>query len=218
VDNSGGAQVWVTSEKWGPMKGRLLHLSYGQASLLSMLTEEVNGQVQGGAVRIPVKFETGSMRARFNQRDGQLYVAGLRGWQTKGAKDAAFYRVRYTGKPVQMQSSLRVTDKGIHVGFFNPVDATTAADIENYSIQQYNYRWTQDYGSADYKVTNPQEKGRDAVEIKSVKLSADNKSVFLEVPGLQPVMQMRIKMNIKAADGTPLPAEVVNTINTVGKE
>jgi len=98
------------------------------------------------------------------------------------------------------------------------VDWDTAADAGNYSIQQYNYRWTQDYGSADYKVSNPEEKGRDDVEIKSVKVAADRKSVFLEVPGLQPVMQMRIKMNLKSADGVALPKEVTNTINVVGTE
>jgi len=218
VDNSSGAQIWVTSDKWGPMKDRLLHLSYGRASLLAILPETVNGQVQGAAVRFPLNFETGTMRGRFNPLDGQLYICGLRGWQTTGSKDAAFYRVRYTGKPVQMQSSLRVTNKGIHIGFFNPLDADTAADAGNYSIQQYNYRWTQDYGSADYKVSNPEEKGRDDVEIKSVKVAADRKSVFLEVPGLQPVMQMRIKMNLKSADGVALPKEVTNTINVVGTE
>jgi hypothetical protein len=200
------------------MKDRLLHLSYGQASLLAILPETVNGQVQGGAVKLPVNFETGTMRGRFHPVDGQLYICGLRGWQTKGSKDAAFYRVRYTGKPVHLQSSLRVTDKGIHIGFFNPVDPTTAGDAGNYSIQQYNYRWTQDYGSAEYKVSNPQEKGRDDVEIKAVKVAPDHKSVFLEVAGLQPVMQMRIKMNLTSADGVPLPKEITNTINAVGKQ
>jgi hypothetical protein len=126
--------------------------------------------------------------------------------------------VRYTGKPVQMPAALRVTDKGIHIGFFNPIDDKMAADPGNYSIQQYNYRWTQDYGSADYKVSNPQEKGHDDVEIKSVKVAPDRKSVFLEVPGLQPVMQMRIKMNLKSADGIALPKEITNTINVVGRE
>jgi hypothetical protein len=218
VDNSGGAQIWVTSDKWGPMKDRLLHLSYGRASLLAILPETVNGQVQGGAVRFPLTFETGPMRGRFNPADGQLYICGLRGWQTTGSKEAGFYRVRYTGKPVQMQSSLRVTDKGIHIGFFNSVDQASAGDAGNYSIEQYNYRWTQDYGSADYKVSNPQEKGHDDVEIKSVKVAPDRKSVFLEVPGLQPVMQMRIRMNLKSADGVPLPKEITNTINVVGRE
>jgi hypothetical protein len=218
VDNSGGAQIWVTSDKWGPLKDRLLHLSYGRASLLAILPETVNGQIQGGAVRFPLNFETGTMRGRFNPADGQLYICGLRGWQTTGSKDAAFYRVRYTGKPVQMPAALRVTDKGIHIGFFNPIDDKMAADPGNYSIQQYNYRWTQDYGSADYKVSNPQEKGHDDVEIKSVKVAPDRKSVFLEVPGLQPVMQMRIKMNLKSADGIALPKEITNTINVVGRE
>jgi glucose/arabinose dehydrogenase len=29
IDNSGGSQVWVTSDQWGPWQGQLLHLSYG---------------------------------------------------------------------------------------------------------------------------------------------------------------------------------------------
>ncbi|HEX8311047.1 MAG TPA: DUF6797 domain-containing protein [Chthoniobacteraceae bacterium] len=218
VDNSGGAQFWVTSEKWGPFKGKLFHLSYGQTTMHQMLTESVNGQIQGGAVQFPVKFETGAMRARFSNHDGQLYVSGLRGWQTKGSKDAGFYRVRYTGGPVTMQTSMKVTDKGIHIGFTNPVEEESAKDAENYSIEQWNYRWTSAYGSPEFKVSNPEEKGHDAVEIKSVKLAMDKKSVFLEVPGLQPVMQMKIKMNINAADGTELPNQIVNTINAVGKE
>jgi hypothetical protein len=218
VDNSGGAQVWVTSKKWGPFEGKLFHLSYGQTTLHQMLTETVDGQVQGGAVQFPVKFETGAMRARFSDHDGQLYVSGLRGWQTKGSKDAGFYRVRYTGQPVTMQDSMRVTNKGIHIGFTNPVEAESAGDVENYAIEQWNYRWTSAYGSPEYKVSNPEEKGHDTVEIKSVKLSPDRKSVFLEAPGLQPVMQMKIKMNILGEDGTELPGQIVNTINAVGKE
>ena len=38
------------------------------------------------------------MRARFNAADGQLYVCGLKGWQTRATKDGIFQRVRYTGK------------------------------------------------------------------------------------------------------------------------
>ena len=39
------------------------------------------------------------------------------------------------------------------------------------------------------------------MEIKAARVSADRKEVFLEVPGLQPVMQMRIKMNLKSEAG-----------------
>ncbi len=44
------------------------------------------------------------------------------------------------------------------------------------------------------------------------------KSVFLEVPGLVPVMQQKITMNIKAEDGTAMPKEIAHTINVVPPE
>jgi len=39
--------------------------------------------------------------------------------------------------------------------------------------------------------------------------------VTLEIPAIKPVMQMHVKFRIKAADGTPLPLEIYNTINRV---
>lgn len=217
MDNSCGSHVWVTSDKWGPLKGEMLYLSYGKSSLFTVLKETVGKSMQGGVVRLPLKFETGIMRARFNPKDGQLYVAGLRGWQTNGAKDGGIARVRYTGGTATIQNSLHVTDKGITIGFTAPLDTASASDADNYSIQQYNYKWSKEYGSPEFKVSDPTQKGREPVEIKSVRVSENKKEVFLEVPGLQPVMQMRIKMNIKAADGTAMPTEIGNTINVVPK-
>lgn len=219
MDNSGGAQVWVTGDRWGaPLQGRLLHLSYGKATLLGTLVEDVGGTLQGGAFQFPIKFDTGIMRARFNPKDGQLYVAGMRGWQTSGAKDGAFQRVRYTGQPVHQPNELHFTDKGIHIGFTSLLDSTAASDLQNYSVEQWNYRWTKDYGSDNYKVSNPSAKGKDLLEVKSVRLSPDRKRVFLEVPGLQPVMQIRVKLNIKAEGGADLPKQIDGTINVVGSD
>ncbi len=215
MDNSNGSQVWVTSDKWGPLKGQLLYLSYGKSSLFEVLQERVGDVPQGGVVKFPLKFSTGIMRARFHPLDGQLYVAGLKGWQTDGAKDGAIHRVRYTGKPLTMQNGLHITDKGVRIDFTAPLDAASAADAANYSVIQYNYRWTSAYGSDKYKVSNPEEKGNDKLEVKSATLSADKKSVLLEIDGLKPVMQMEIKMSIKSADGNPVPDKIGNTINVV---
>jgi hypothetical protein len=193
----------------------MLYLSYGKSSLFAVLQERVGETAQGGVVKFPLKFATGLMRARFSPVDGQLYVAGLKGWQTNGVKDGAIQRVRYTGKSVTMQESLHVSKKGITIGFTGALDKKTASDLQNWSISQYNYRWTSAYGSDEYKVSNPEEKGNDNVAIESVKLAEDGKSVFLEVAGLKPVMQMRIKMNVKAVDGSRVPDDVANTINVV---
>ena len=218
VDNSNGGQTWVTSKQWGPFEGRMLYLSYGKSSLFGVLQERVGDVAQGGVVKFPLKFTTGQMRGRFSPVDGQLYTSGLKGWQTNGVKDGAIHRVRYTGKSVTMQETLHVTTKGITIGFTGALDRKSAGDLQNYSIEQYNYLYSGAYGSADYKVSKPGEKGTDPVAIKSVKVSDDGKTVFLEVPGLQPVEQMRIKMNVKAVDGTRVPDEVCNTINVVPEQ
>lgn len=218
VDNSSGGQVWVTSEKWGAMKGRMLHLSYGQASMYEVMMEEVGGVLQGGVTKVPLKFATGLMRGRFSPVDGELYVAGQRGWQTSGVDDGAIHRVRYTGKPDPAPKGLRVTDKGIHLQFHQPLDPATAGDPDNYGIEQYNYRWTSNYGSKEYRVSNPSELGRDAVDILGVALSADRKSVFLRVDGLVPVMQSEISMRVKTETGAQVPEKIWHTINAVGKE
>ena len=48
-------------------------------------------RVSGGVVRIPdVEFESGAMRGRFREADGQLYVTGLRGWQTTARMAGCF--------------------------------------------------------------------------------------------------------------------------------
>ena len=227
VDNSSGGQVWVTSDKWGPFRGDMLHMSYGSCSLFKVLKEEVGGQVQGGAVRFPLNFESGIMRARFSPRDGQLYATGLRVWQSSGAKTGAFHRVRYTGKPVAMPKELHVQPNGIEITFTSALDAKSAADDGNWAIDQWNYKWTSGYGSQMYSVAEPDKVignnkianskfGGEDLVVKKATVRPDGKTVFLEVEGgVKPVMQMRIRMNINAADGTPINQTIYNTVNKV---
>lgn len=250
VDNSGGSQVWVTSDQWGPWKNQLLHLSYGTCSVLGVLREEVSGVdvpsalsprpatvQQGGVVRFPVNFQSGIMRARFHPVDGQLYVAGLRGWQTTGVKNGAFQRVRYTGAPVRMPIGLHATKRGVRLDFACALDPASANDPQNWNIEVWNYLWSGAYGSPELSTMDstdaPGEKGKDGeaqfskaqmdrkkhdtLTVKSVTLSADGKSVFLEIPEVKPVMQMAIKFGIKTADGAELRSEVVNTIHALGE-
>src|SRR4029077_1638585 len=114
----GGGQIWVTSDQWGPFRGELLHESYGRSSLFLVLKESIGGgRMQGGVVKFPLKFTSSVMRARFNKRDGQLYVAGLSEWQSNAGKITGFDRVRYTGKPVYSVSGLKVLPHGVQLTF-----------------------------------------------------------------------------------------------------
>ncbi|MBI5772204.1 MAG: hypothetical protein HZA89_00495 [Verrucomicrobia bacterium] len=225
-DNSSGGQVWVTSDQWGPFKGDMLHLSYGKCSLFKVTMDKSGGVVQGGAVRFPLNFDSGVMRGRFNPADGQLYLCGLRVWQSSGAREGTFQRVRYTGKPVTMPREMRVKKNGIELTFTSPLDPKTATDLENYSVDEWNYHWTKEYGSKLYSVSEPgKELGEkkqtkysgDDLEIKSVTLGKDRKTVFIELPELKPAMQFRVKYNLDTADGALLRQEIFGTINSKPK-
>jgi hypothetical protein len=230
--------VWVPpGEKWGPWGGQMLHLSYGTCSVFGVLKQIVAAQMQGGVVRFPVNFQSGIMRARFNPVDGQLYVAGLRGWQTTGVKNGAFQRVRYTGAPVRMPIGLHATKRGVRIDFTCALDSTSANDPQNWNVEVWNYLWSSAYGSPEFStvegVEKPGELGKegepqfsraqagqkkhDILAVKSATVSADGKSVFLEIPEIKPVMQMAIKFGVTATDGVEVRSEVVNTIHALGE-
>ncbi|CAN0532682.1 unnamed protein product, partial [Laminaria digitata] len=217
VDNSPGSPVWITSKTWPEaLQGQLMLTSYGRANLSLMWTEEVDGVMQGGMINLPLEFKSGTMRGRFND-DGHLYIAGLTSWQSIGEDDGSFHRVRYTGRPLYLPTALHVKSDGLQLHFSEKLDPASVT-TESFSIEQWNYRWMKHYGSPSYSVKNPDQQGTDAVEIQAVRLLEDGKTVFLEIPGIQPVMNMSIGYTLRAADGTEMEDEVYNTINRVPVE
>jgi glucose/arabinose dehydrogenase len=214
-DNSGGGQAWVTSTKWGPFSGELLHCSYGQSSIYLVLKEFIGGQPQGGVVKLPVKLTSSAMRPRFNPVDGQLYNAGLRGWQSNAAKEGGFDRIRYTGQPVVSIAKLNVTKAGVALTFTQPLDKGYAEDAQNYSGERWNYQRTSNYGSPEFSVENPEKKGHDRLDITGAKLSADGRTVTLAVTDLKPVNQQLLKFRLKTAAGVEFKQDVLHTINVL---
>lgn len=239
VDNSSGGQVWVTSDKFGPWQGRLLHLSYGTCSLYGVLPQEVslNGrpQMQGGVTRFNLNFESGAMRARFNPHDGQLYVVGLRGWQTTAVKNGCLQRVRYTGAKVRTPLDLAVHPGQVVLKFGEPLDVATAQDPGSWNLEMWNYVWSAAYGSPDVSTQQAKlaaaEVGKDGkpefskeqmtqtkhdpLLVTKVALSADGRTATLTVPALTPCMQMSLKYNLRSSDGADFTGRVVNTIHVL---
>ncbi len=157
------------------------------------------------------------MRPRFGPKDGQLYIAGLKGWQSNAGSDGGFDRVRYTGAPVRMPTGLQVTDKGIAITFTTKLDPETANDPGSYGVEAWNYKWSSGYGSAKFKPSSPNDQGKDEWEVKSAKLSADGKTVVLEIAGIKPVKQYALDINIKSADGKSMRDTIYGTIHNLGK-
>jgi hypothetical protein len=213
VDNSGGSQVWVPTGHWGPLAGQLLHLLWGRCGLMLVLRDAVDGGSQGAVVPLPARFLSGPNRGSFSPRDGQLYIAGSTGWQTSALKEGALQRVRFTGKPVYLPIGWRAHSNGLILTFTQPLDRAVAEDPGSYAVHEWNYRYVAQYGSKDWSVANPEKEGRDELAVTSARLLPDGKTVFIEMPGLRPVMQMEIKYNLSAADGKPLRSQLWLTLN-----
>ena len=112
---------------------------------------------------------------------------------------------------------MHVKPDGIAITFTAPLDREEAEDPEAYAISQWNYSWTEAYGSRDYSVAKPGEEGQDDLAISAASLSGDGRTVHLKFP-VQAVDQMRITIDLLDANGDEVITEIHNTINVVPEE
>ena len=210
--------MWVDDPRWGPLSGRLLHTSFGKGWLYYMMLQEVEGQDQAAIVRLKMDALTGIHRARVNPKDGQVYATGLNGWNgggRKGLSQGHVHRFRYTGKPSQLLTDLKVRNGGIELKFNFKLDAKSSMEPQRYQLKQWNYKWAANYGSKQYSLRNPGKTGQDKVIVAAVKLLDNGRGAFLEIPDLQPVNQLKMNLALKADDGSVFEEVVYLTINKV---
>jgi hypothetical protein len=205
VDRSAGSQVWVPDDRFGPLKGQLLHTSYGNCALYSVLIDRNAEPWQGAVWKWPLAFSSGVMRARFGPHDGQLYLCGLRGWGTNAVKDGQFCRVRYTGKALPMPVGFEVERGAMTVAFSGPLDRAAAEDDDN---------WTGSWSNPIVAQGTPT-KGKQELPISKVQLSADGKTVRVGLEKVQPAANFTLQYQLKAADGAAVSGELHGTIHRV---
>ncbi len=156
--------------------------------------------LQGAVVPMSGDFLSGVHRGRFNPKDGQLYVSGMSGWGSYTPDDGCFQRVRYTGDPVQIPVGFHTHENGIRVKFSATIDESVAADIRRQFAQCWNYRYSGAYGSPEFSTTHPGIPGHDPLAIMSAHVLADGRSLFLEIPELQPVNQLHLRLHVNNDD------------------
>lgn len=217
VDNSTGGLLDITSTRWGPFEGEMLGLSYGSGTHYLILRDTESGErAQGAVVPLEGEFEAGVMRGGFNPVDGQLYVAGMDGWGDYSVADGCLHRVRYTGKTVYKPSGFTVHKNGLRIDFTQPLDKS-CAHPERVFAQRWNYEYSKAYGSPEYSIDHPESLGHDVEPIRSVTLLNEGRSLFVEMPKLEPAMQMHIRMHLQAADGHAFKTDLFPSIMQLGK-
>ncbi len=225
VDRSPSAPVWVRSVRWGELDGSLIYLSYGNGKIFSVLFDQafVRGSPAGdrpprqaAVVELPIAAApTGLVRGRFNPADDHLYVCGLFAWAGDRTQAGGFYRVRRTDQPLRIPVAWETASDGIVVRFSTVLDPEAAADPGNYSMRIWQYLRQASYGSKDYRVLG-EGIGDDDLPIPSATLSADGRSVFVEIPDILPAQQVHLEMNLRSADGARMREFIHGTIHEPG--
>lgn len=217
-DNSSGGQVWAGSD-WGPLSEMMLHTSYGSSKLFYVMVQS-EGEERIHAAAVPLNelsFRSGIMRGRVNPHDGQLYVSGLKGWGTNAKDDGCLERVRYTGNRTAMLTEIRLLADSFELTFSEPLNADSARARKRYQIEQWNYIYSEMYGSPEMSVRKPEQKGHDELEIQQVTISDDGTRVRLRVPDVTPVDQVRIAFDLDDAAGHSVKQEAYLTVHRVPK-
>ncbi len=209
-DRSPGELLWVDSQRWGPLNGSLLNLSYGYGKVFVAPHEAVDvpgrGRLmQGGMIELPVSaFPTGVMRGRFNPRDGQLYLCGMFAWAGSATAPGGLYRLRATGQPMHLPVELHAHPEQLRLVFTEPLDPASVA-ASRIQMKTWSLKRTARYGSEHY----------DEQELKctTAELAADGKTVIIHAPGLRPTWCMEIRYSLRSSDGTPVEGVLHNTIH-----
>lgn len=201
VNASATSQVWLFGATMGSLNDNLVHIGFNRPELFKVLLNSRGAQPQAAVVSVTSAFQYPPLNGSVNTADGQLYIAGFQisGWGNGLDTLAGFGRVRYTGKQVTLPIEVAPMDKGALLRFDVPLDASKATDPDSYSIASWHYQRTYQYGSAQYKEDG--ETGIDWLTPSSAYISEDRRSVFIGIPEMKPVMQLRIGWSLMTAEG-----------------
>jgi azurin len=209
IDHSCGGQVFVEGDRWGMPPGMLVHLSFG-AAMAFVVARDTAHPAQGMVAALPGDFASGVHRGRFHPLDGQLWVSGMTGWVTYGPEAGCLQRLRYTGGNVGVPVSFEARDNGLLLTFAEPVAG--GGSTAGWLAQSWNYRYSGAYGSDEFSAREPGMAGHDWLDVAGVHALGDGRTVFLEIPQLQPAHTV----HVHAADAAGTSRDYFFTLHRLG--
>jgi glucose/arabinose dehydrogenase len=176
----------------GAMTGQTLIGEMNQPTLVRVLNDEVAGVFQTALV--PMFY--GSPLGKGNHRiafgnEGSIYVGKT---ALSWAGDNGIARVKWNGKPFFSLDAMKALPNGFALRFSEPVDPASLAGIV---AKRHTYEYHAAYGAP--------KKDEQAIPVKAAKLSADGKTLTLDLGGLRPGYLHLIDMTaLKSAAGSAL--------------
>ncbi len=95
------------------------------------------------------------------------------------------------------------------ITFTEPLDPVTATDAARYVVQTWSLKRTANYGSKHFD--------EQTLKVANVTLSADRRTVLLELPDIRPTWCMSIEYKLTGSNGEPVNGLIHNTIHSLGE-
>ncbi len=176
-----GIAVWPRSTQH-PFAGQVVGAEYNGRFLIRCSLQDVDGALQGAVYPLTKLGETngveeflGPMGVTFGPH-GELYVSSIHdsGW-LGGLNTGDIVKLTPNESLPNGLKEVRATPAGMSLEFIAPIDKTKAARTAAYKIAGYQRVWQGTYATED--------SGRNTVEVHSAKVSADGRTVTLELHG-----------------------------------
>lgn len=171
IANTPGSPVWdTTGGKFGPFQKQIYVGDQRQSNYFRVGVEKVGGDYQGWCVDFLRGLESGPVKMSFDPQ-GRLWSAQVgRGWFSVGGKRTALQYVEWDGKTTPFAiHSTTLTKTGFDVTFTEPVGNEVKP-----AVKSWHYHYYSTYGSPPVDETE--------LEVSSVKISKDRKTVSFDVP------------------------------------
>jgi hypothetical protein len=148
-------------------------------------------------------FATGIMRGRF-AADGALYTCGMFAWAGSAVAPGGFHRIRRSGKPAHVPLTIHAAKGALSVSFSDPLDPVSVKP-DAFAFKVWSLKRSANYGSKHYD--------EHPLDIAAARLSADHRTVTLEIPTLSATQCYELKTRLMAPDGAIIERSLHGTIH-----
>lgn len=187
----------TTKGKFGPFSNQLFVGDEGQAKIMRVFLEKVNGEYQGAVFPFREGFESGILRMNWSQDNSLNVGMSDRGWHSSGPKRYGLQKLVWTGKTPFEIKTISARPDGFELEFTKPINKETITDFSNITVTSFDYAYQQKYGSDLFE--------KEKSEIKAIKLTENNTKLRFTIDQLREGFIYEIRGNgIKDSNGNPL--------------
>ncbi|MEY2716178.1 MAG: hypothetical protein RIT24_2521 [Planctomycetota bacterium] len=181
----------------GVFKGQLWLGELTLGGLNRVYLEQVAGELQGCVFRVGNGLEGGAQRI-IDGPDGSLYVGSIGSGGNWNWRDTRFglQRLRPTGHIAFEYHTVRATPDGLVLTYTRPIDPTWASNPANFTLRQWRYEATQQYGGPKLD--------EEDVAVERAERTIDGRSVVLTAPGIKAGRVVYIRSNPTDPTGSPI--------------